>query len=140
MQGIVIEGFAFWSVFRDDDGPFRCYKYLQGCDANDSVRALCESVLRNLIANSTIDEVMKNRNHLRLNMQKELKDIYKGWGIWLESVEITDVRISSGTLFKDLQAEFRQETKLKAEMIELKSNAQMQETRQISDMKMFEKN
>lgn len=83
MQGIIIEGFAFWSVFRDDDGPFRCYKYLQGCDANDSVRALCESVLRNLIANSTIDEVMKNRSHLRVNMQKELKDQFKGWGIWL---------------------------------------------------------
>lgn len=57
-------------MFRDDDGPFRCYKYLQGCDANDSVKALCEGVLRNLIANSTIDEVMKNRNHLRVNMQK----------------------------------------------------------------------
>jgi regulator of protease activity HflC (stomatin/prohibitin superfamily) len=83
------------------------------------VKTLCESVLRNLIANSTIDEVMKNRNHLRINMQKELKDQFKGWGIWLESVEITDVRISSDKLFKDLQAEFRQETRLKAELIEL---------------------
>lgn len=114
MQGIVIQGFAFWSVFRDDEGPFKCYKYLQGCDANDSVKALCESVLRNLIANSTIDEVMRNRDHLRSNMQMELKDQFKGWGIWLETVEITDVRISSQKLFKDLQAEFRQETRLKA--------------------------
>ena len=104
MQGIVIEGFAFWSVYRDEDGPFRCYKYLQGCNPNESVQALCESVLRNLIANSTIDEVMKNRNHLRTHMQKELKNQFKGWGIWLESVEITEVRISSEKLFKDLQA------------------------------------
>ena len=72
MQGIIIEGFAFWSVFRDGDGPFRCYKYMQGFDANESVRALCEGVLRNIIANSTIDEVMKNRNHMRVNMHKEL--------------------------------------------------------------------
>ena len=28
MQGVVINGFAFWSVYREDDGPFRCYKYM----------------------------------------------------------------------------------------------------------------
>jgi len=39
----------------------------------------------------------------------------KGWGIWLESVEITEVRISSKTLFEELQAEFRNETKIKAQ-------------------------
>lgn len=108
MQGIVIEGFAFWSVYRDGDGPFKCYKYMQGFDANESVRALCEGVLRNIIANSTIDEVMKNRDHMRNNMHAELNEQFKGWGIWLESVEITDVKISSERLFKDLQAEFRQ--------------------------------
>lgn len=55
MQGVNIAGFAFWSVYRDDDGPFRCYKYMQGLDTYTSVQALCESVLRNLIANSTLD-------------------------------------------------------------------------------------
>ena len=47
---------------------------------------------------------MKNRDHLRVNVQKDLKDQLKGWGIWLESIEITEVKISSGKLFKDLQA------------------------------------
>lgn len=55
-------------------------------------------------------------------MQKELKDQFKGWGIWLESVQITQVRISSDKLFKDLQAQFRQETRLKAELVELGGN------------------
>lgn len=132
MQGIIIQGNAFWSVFREEDGPFRCYKYLQGCDANESVRALCQSVLRNLIANSTIDQVMKNRSHLRDNMLKELKNQMKGWGIWLESVEITQVRISSEKLFKDLQAQFRQDTRLKAELIEIGGNQKMQQTRLVS--------
>lgn len=54
MQGVIITGFAFWSVHRESDGPLKCYKYMQGGDANDSVRALSESVLRNLIANSTL--------------------------------------------------------------------------------------
>jgi regulator of protease activity HflC (stomatin/prohibitin superfamily) len=119
MQGVIITGFAFWSVFREGDGPFRCYKYMEGGDANRNVNAICESVLRNLIANSTLSEVLRNRKHLRDNMVNDLKDQFKGWGIWLETVEITEVKISSDKLFKDLQAEFRQETQMKAQQIEL---------------------
>ena len=89
MQGVIITGFAFWTVYREEDGPFRCYKYMEGGDANANVQAMCESVLRNLIANSTLDEVLRSRNHLRDSMKKDLKDQFKGWGIWLESVEIT---------------------------------------------------
>ncbi len=119
MSGVIITGFAFWSVFRDEDGPFRCYKYMEGGDANANVQAMCESVLRNLIANSSLTAVLTNRNHLRDNMKNDLKDQFKGWGIWLETVEITEVTISSERLFTDLQAEFRQDTRLKAEKIEL---------------------
>jgi LPS sulfotransferase NodH len=50
-------------------------------------------------------------------MQKDLKDQFKGWGIWLETVEITEVKISSNRLFEDLQAEFRQDARLKADKI-----------------------
>lgn len=140
MQGVIINGFAFWSVYRDDDGPFRCYKYMEGGDANRNVQAMCESVLRNLIANSTLEEVLRNRNHLRDNMKNDLKDQFKGWGIWLETVEITEVTISSERLFKDLQAEFRQDTQLKAQQIELASQEKINEVRQISDMKTAETN
>ena len=73
-------------------------------------------------------------------MKKELQDQLKGWGIWLESVEITEVKISSDKLFKDLQAEFREETQLKAQQIELKSQQQINESRQSADFKMVETN
>ena len=83
MQGIDIEGFGYWSVYRKEEGPLRCYKYLKNLNKTNGVKALCESVLRNLIANSTINEVMKNRNHLRNNVRKDLEGQLKGWGIWL---------------------------------------------------------
>lgn len=140
MQGVIITGFAFWTVYREEDGPFRCYKYMEGGDANANVQAMCESVLRNLIANSTLDEVLRSRNHLRDSMKKDLKDQFKGWGIWLESVEITQVKISSDRLFKDLQAEFRQETQLKAQKIEMNSLETMNEAKQASELKMAETN
>lgn len=46
MQGLEVEGFAIWSVNREGDGPFKCYKYTQGGDANENVRTMCESIVR----------------------------------------------------------------------------------------------
>lgn len=62
---------------------------------------------------------MRNRDHLRNSVLDDLKVQLGGWGIWIESVEITEIKISSQKLFNDLQAEFRQETRLKAQFIEL---------------------
>jgi regulator of protease activity HflC (stomatin/prohibitin superfamily) len=83
MQGIIITGFAFWTVNRESDGPFKCYKYMQGANANESVQALSESCLRNIIANSTLEDVMRNRDHVRSSMLKDLKNQLTGWGMWI---------------------------------------------------------
>jgi len=49
--------------------------------------------------------------------------VIKGWGVWLETVEITDVQIKSGSLFKDLQAPYRMKVQEKAELYRMKSQA-----------------
>ncbi len=48
-------------------------------------------------------------------MKDELQKQVNGWGVWLEAFEITEVRISSSSLFTDLQSEFRNKVKLIAE-------------------------
>ena len=73
-------------------------------------------------------------------MRNDLKDQFKGWGVWLETVEITEVTISSDKLFKDLQAEFRQEAHLKAEKIELESVENINTMKQESDLKVSQAN
>lgn len=40
----------------------------------------------------------------------------KGLGIWMETVEITDLLIVQGQLFKDMQADFRENKKRDAEI------------------------
>lgn len=75
---------------------------------------------------------------MRDSIKEELKDQFKGWGVWLETVEITEVKISSNRLFTDLQAEFRQATRLKAEQIELASSEKISEVRQNTNMKISE--
>lgn len=138
MQGVEIHGVAFWSVYRLEDGPFRCYKYMEGTNANNSVQTMCESVLRSLIANSTLDDVLRNRNYLRDEIKSQLKEQFREWGVWLETIEITEVTISSTRLFNDLQAEFRQSTHLKSEQIELLSTEKLTETKQASEIRMSE--
>jgi hypothetical protein len=56
MQGVEITGVVMWSVNRLDDGPYRFYKYA-GQDietANDNLKLVSESIVRNTVANHTI--------------------------------------------------------------------------------------
>jgi hypothetical protein len=51
----------------------------------------------------------------------------KGWGVWIETVEITDVVISSTQLFKDMQAKFRSDRQKNAEMIQFNIDKELEE-------------
>ena len=80
---------------------------MDGGNANQHVRTLCESIVRNELANCKLANVMKNRDLLKENIKKELGPQLKKFGIFLETVELTDVKICSKRVFNDLQAEFR---------------------------------
>lgn len=66
-------------------------------------------------------------------MKNDLQSQLTGWGIWLETVEISEVKICSNTLFEDLQAEFRQNAKLKAQKIINKTNQSINEKKMNSE-------
>lgn len=80
---------------------------------------MTNSIVRHKIANSTIEDIMTKREELRKDMRKELNQMLNGWGVWVESVEITEVRILSNTLFENMQVEFRENQRNKAEMIKM---------------------
>lgn len=69
---------------------------------------MANSIIRHKIANSSIEDILTKREELRQEMKQELNKILNGWGVWLESVEITDVKISSRKLFENMQVEFRE--------------------------------
>lgn len=60
--------------------------------------------------------MLKNRQDVKDEIIKNMKEQVKGWGVWLETVEITDVQILSTSLFKDLQAKFREEKRRDAQL------------------------
>jgi len=135
VQGVGVKGFATWSIFREEDGPYRAYKSFDGFTenglqmANDNVRQLVESVLRSIVSRKSLEEVMTQRQQMREEAKNQVLEITKGWGIWIETVEITDVRIMSKNLFKNMQAEFRSATKLKAEQIEMETSQELSDRR-----------
>lgn len=153
MQGLEVSGMIVWSIYRIDEGPMKAFKNL-GEDlkdeiprsANEKLVSMSNAIVRNCIANSTINEIITNRQMIRTALKKEMFDVVKGWGVWVETIEITDVKILSSSLFKDLQSKFREEQKQRAEMDKLlindqieseqiKSNVEMNKKRNDSDTK-----
>lgn len=141
MQGIEVSGIIIWSIYRDRDGPLKAFKYLgedikssEPRNANDQMAEISNAIVRHRIANSTIDEILKNRELVRDEIKKEMNAIVNGWGIWLESVEITDVKILSSNLFKDLQVEFRKEQQQKAELIKMATENELKDRRLKQDL------
>lgn len=105
---------AIWSINRNDQGPMKAYRFL-GSDlknsvphtANSMVSSMCSSVIRNQIANDTIENIIQNRDRFRQQAMDNLRKLMDEWGIWIETIEVIDVKIMSASLFKDMQCEYR---------------------------------
>jgi len=118
MQGVEVSTMLEWNIDRNGEGPMKAFKNLGSdlCSSNPRTANLmlgdmCSAILRARISNSTIDEIIKERKQLRDLILKETTEIVKGWGVFLETVEITDVRICSRTLFGHMQTKFRETQK-----------------------------
>ncbi len=117
MQGIQVSSMIEWTV--DREAPLKAFKNLDLASgnytaANETLRAMTSAIVRNQVANSTIDHVIKNRQMLREEILKEMNEVVSGWGVHLATVEVCDVKILSSGLFKDMQSKFREENVKKA--------------------------
>jgi len=100
MQDVTVSGIIVWSINRNGDGPFKAYQNL-GDDlstgnprtANANLVSMSEAILRTAIAHSTTMQILREREQIRQKIKDEMTDVVKGWGVWLETVEITDVII-----------------------------------------------
>ena len=117
MQGVQVNSMIEWTI--DRNAPLKAYKNLDLASgntnvANDALRCMTSAIVRNQVANSDIDTVIKNRQALKELIVAEMNTVVVGWGVHLATVEITDVRILSSSLFKDMQSKFREENNKKA--------------------------
>eukprot|EP01084_Bolivina_argentea_P064112 116956_1 len=143
MQGVELNGFIIWVVHREDTGPLKAFKHIkdlshlrQDSEVNQHIKSMAESIVRSQIANLSINEVISQRKKVRERITGEMQVILSGWGIWLETVEITEVKILSNSLFNDLQQPFRSSTRQMAEKIRIDTDHDLQEKRVLTDFKL----
>lgn len=131
MQGVTVRGMMVWTVNRMGEGPYNAYKNLGDLSsgnpykANDFLTAQATSVVRSCIANSTITEMITNRKLLREAIIKEMFEVVKGQGVWLETVEITGVECCSQSLFIDMQTNFREQKRQEATLYQMQIKSEM---------------
>ena len=53
-------------------------------------------------------------------IKQDMFEQVKGWGVWLETIEITGVQIMSNSLFKNLQANYREKIHQEATLYAMK--------------------
>lgn len=134
MQGVLVASTLVWTILRTGDGPFLAYKNL-GADlnsseprtANEALVSMSSAIVRNCIANSTIKDMMTNRKGIQDMIQKEMFSVVKGWGVWLETFEVTEVKITSSSLFKDLQTSYREQVRKESELCKMKFSQEIAE-------------
>jgi regulator of protease activity HflC (stomatin/prohibitin superfamily) len=57
---------------------------------------------------------LDSRELLKNTIKDEVETVTSGWGIKIDTVEISDITVSSTKLYSNLQAEFKEKTKIKA--------------------------
>ena len=79
------------------------------------LRRLAESVVRHEVSNKTVEEMISEREAVIESMKDQIAPTVARWGLVVETIEFTEVWIRSKSLFENLQAEYRNEMRLKAE-------------------------
>jgi len=143
MQGVELKGFAIWVINRDGNSPLKAYKHIKDLgdlqddsEVNRHIQSMAESIVRAEIANLGINEVIAERKKVRDSITAAMQEILSGWGIWLETVEITEVKILSGSLFNNLQQPYRSQQRQKAEKIRIDTENDIQEKRVMTQFKL----
>jgi flotillin len=131
-QGVEVSGFAIWKI----SAPERT---ITGFDFNGTDSAIgkigvnlkdvVESAIRHQVANMTIEDVLRKRGSIILQLKQELAYIAEQWGIAIETVEIKNVRIMSQQVFSNMQAKFRDAMRLESETSALETEKRISETR-----------
>jgi regulator of protease activity HflC (stomatin/prohibitin superfamily) len=131
-QGVEVAGFAVWKI----DDPQKAssnFDFSHSASAlvaiGESLRNVVESAIRHQVANMTIEDVLRKRGSIILQLKKELSYMAGQWGLLIETVEIRNVRVLSEQLFKHMQAPFRDKLRLESEVSAIETEQLLVEKR-----------
>jgi len=131
-QGVEVAGFSVWKI----DDPQKVSTSFDFTDSaaaltsiGENLRNVVESAIRHQVANMTIEDVLRKRGTIILQLKNELAYISGQWGLMIETVEIRNVKVLSDQLFKQMQAPFRDKMRLESETSALETERLLAEKR-----------
>jgi flotillin len=131
-QGVEVAGFTVWKI----DDPHKasaCFDFSDSAVAlasiGENLRNVVESAIRHQVANMAIEDVLRKRGTIILQLKNELAYIAGQWGLVIETVEIRNVKVLSTQLFAQMQAPFRDKMRLQSETSALETEKQLAERR-----------
>ena len=77
----------------------------------------------------TIEDVVRKRGSIILQLKKELAYMAGQWGLLIETIEIRNVKVLSEQLFKQMQAPFRDKMRLESEASAMETEQRLAEKR-----------
>lgn len=131
-QGVEVSGFAIWKI----SDPAKASLNFDFAEPGSSVQTIganlkdvVESAIRHQVANLTMEDVLRKRGSIILQLKRELAYIAEQWGLTIETIEIKNVQIMSEQLFANMQAKFRDQVRLQSETSGLETERQIAERR-----------
>lgn len=144
-QPVVVRGFVLWSVNPEGNDPFLAFSKLGienkwGQRTRDltfhhalnraqyqAFRRMLEAALRKSVVRLSLPALLADPKELGGLIEGELKVAVKGWGVALESLEVTGTDVVEGALFADLQAAYVEGSKRDALRIRLEAQQKRSE-------------
>jgi regulator of protease activity HflC (stomatin/prohibitin superfamily) len=131
-QGVEVAGFAVWKI-GDPEKAATSFDFSDYTSAlksiGENLRNVVESAIRHQVANMTIEDALRKRGTIILQLKNELGYIAGQWGLVVETVEIRNVRVLSAQLFAQMQAPFRDKIRLESEISALETEKRIAEQR-----------
>ena len=97
-QGVEVSGFAVWRVV-DAEKAAANFDFTDPEDAlarvSGALQDVVESAIRHQVASMTIDDALRKRGSIILQLKDEMAYVAGLWGIGVETVEIKSVRIAA---------------------------------------------
>ncbi len=146
--GVSVSGVAVFRIVQPDIA-FRVLNFTYGESAKEklsqTLREMFIGAARRLIANLTLEQCLQNRKEsIARFLMEEITPVVsgsgrtedatdQGWGVVIDTIEIQDVKILSRQVFEHLQAPYRAEIAMKAEMAELERQRSVTERRSATE-------
>ncbi len=146
--GVSVSGVAVFRIVQPEIA-FRVLNFTYGESAKEklsqTLREMFIGAARRLIANLTLEQCLQNRKEsIARFLMEEITPVVsgsgrgedttdQGWGVVIDTIEIQDVKILSRQVFEHLQAPYRAEIAMKAEMAELERQRSVAERRSATE-------